>query len=101
MTKRNMPQLTAYMSNYFLDAGLLQLTTHSSKHLSSSVEAVATSRMGSFVFGLSSPKKVINVGPHHQPWLRLLRLLATQRPARLQHDCGSTDWTSATCTGTS
>ena len=25
MTKRSMPQLTAYMSNYFLDVGLLAL----------------------------------------------------------------------------
>ena len=30
MTKCSVPQLTAYMSNYFLDAGLLQLTVHSS-----------------------------------------------------------------------
>ena len=54
MTKRSMPQLTAYVSNYLLDAGLLQLTMHSSKQLTMTGEAAdGTSRMGSFVLGLS------------------------------------------------
>ena len=46
----------------------------------------STSRMGSFALGLPPPQSVINVGPRHQPWLRLLRLLATHRPAHLQRE---------------
>ena len=68
MTQCSMPRLTAYMSNYFLDAGLLQLTMHSSKQLSSHVNNVtSTSRIGSFVLGFSPPNSVMNVGPHHRP----------------------------------
>ena len=36
MTNCSKPQLTAYMSNYFLDAGLLQLTMRLCKQVSSS-----------------------------------------------------------------
>ena len=39
-----------------------------------------TPRMGSFILGLSPPNSVINIGPHQQPWLHLLHLLATHRP---------------------
>ena len=53
MTKRSMP-LTAYMSNYLLDAGLEQLTMHSSKQVTMTGDADdGTSCMGSFVLGLS------------------------------------------------
>ena len=41
--------------------------------------------MTSFVMGLSPPHRVLN-GENKQDWLSLLHLLATHRPAHLQHD---------------
>ena len=40
--------------------------------------------MSSLVIGLSPPH--INVGDDKQEWLTLLHLIATHRPARLQHE---------------
>ena len=42
--------------------------------------------MASLVMGLSPPHRVINVGDDKQAWLTLLRLIATHRPAHLQHE---------------
>ena len=36
--------------------------------------------------GLSPPHSVINVGDDKQGWLTLLHLIATHRPAHLQHE---------------
>ena len=36
--------------------------------------------------GLSPPHSVINVGGDQQEWLTLLHLIATHRPAHLQHE---------------
>ena len=42
--------------------------------------------MTSFVLGLSPLLSVINVGEDKQDWLTLLHLIASHRPAHLQHD---------------
>ena len=42
--------------------------------------------MSSLVMGLSTPHSVINVGEDKQEWLTLLHLVATHRPAHLQHE---------------
>ena len=42
--------------------------------------------MASLVMGLSPPHSVINVGDDNQEWLTLLHLIATHRPAHLQHE---------------
>ena len=39
-----------------------------------------------FVMGLSPPHSVINVGDDKHEWLALLHLIATHRPAHLQHE---------------
>ena len=87
MTKCSLPQLSSYVTKTLLSQGLLQTpqTTASSKNPVRS-ESPAYRPMASLVMGLSPPRSVINVGDDKQEWLTLLRLIATHRPAHLQHD---------------
>ena len=87
MTKRSLPQLKSYVTRTLLGQGLLQAaqTTTSSK-LPVRSEGPVYRPMSSLVMGLSPPHSVINVGDDKQEWLTLLHLIATHRPAHLQHD---------------
>ena len=87
MTKCSLPQLRSYVTRTLLSQGLLQAaqTTISSK-LSVQSEGPVCRPTSSLVMGLSPPRSVINVGDDKQEWLTLLHLIATHRPAHLQHD---------------
>ena len=76
-----------YVTRTLLGQGLLQAaqTTTSSK-LPAHSEGTAYRPMSSIVMGLSPHHSVINVGDDKQEWLTLLHLIATHRPAHLQHD---------------
>ena len=70
-----------------LDKGLLQMTQPSSSlttSLPTSQPAVRATK--SFVFGLNPPHSVVYLGQDKQDWLMLLHLVASRRPAHLQHD---------------
>ena len=84
MTKCSLPQLSSYVTRTLLGQGLLQAvqTTISSKHS----EGPICRPMSSLVMGRSPPHSVINVGDDKQEWLTLLHLIATHRPAHLQHE---------------
>ena len=87
MTKCSLPQLSSYVTRTLLGQGLLQAaqTTTSSK-LPVRSEGPVCRPMSSLVMGLSPPHSVINVGDDQHEWLTLLHLIATHRPAHLQHD---------------
>ena len=70
-----------------LGQGLLQAAqTITSFKLPVHSEGPVYHPMASLVMGLSPPHSVINVGDDKQEWLTLLHLIATHRPAHLQHD---------------
>ena len=85
MKKRSLPQLGSYMTKTFLGQGLRQMAEQSTrsthKNTSSSVKPLS-----SCVLGLHPPHSVVNVDASRHEWLSLLHLLATHRPAHLQHD---------------
>ena len=58
-----------------------QTTQSMSKNVSSSYKPLT-----SCVLGLHPPHSVVNVDASRHEWLSLLHLLATHRPAHLQHD---------------
>ena len=86
MTKCSLPQLSSYVTRTLLGQGLLQAaqTTTSSK-LPVRSESPVCRPMSSIVMGLSPPHSVTNVADDKQEWLTLLHLIATHRPAHLQH----------------
>ena len=87
MTKCSLPQLSSYVTRTLLSQGLLQaaqMTTSSKLPVRS--EDPAYHPMSSLVMGLSPPHRVINVSDDQQEWLTLLHLIATHRPAHLQHE---------------
>ena len=87
MTKCSLPQLNSYVTRTLLGQGLLQTAqTTSSFKLPVRSEGPVYRPMSSLVMGLSPPHSVINVGDDKQEWLTLLHLIATHRPAHLQHD---------------
>ena len=87
MTKCSLPQLNSYVTKTLLGQGLLQTAqTTASLKLPVRSEGPAYRPMASLVMGLSPPHSVINVGDDKQEWLSLLHLIATHRPAHLQHE---------------
>ena len=79
--------MSSYVTRTLLGQGLLQaaqITTSSKLPVRS--EGPIFRPMSSLVMGLSPPHSVINVGDDQQEWLTLLHLIATHRPAHLQHD---------------
>ena len=87
MTKCSLPQLSSYVTRTLLGQGLLQpaQTTISSK-LPVHSKGPVCRPMTSLVMGFSPPHSGINVGDDKQEWLALLHLIATHRPAHLQHE---------------
>ena len=86
MTKCSLPQLSSYVTRTLLGQGLLQAAqTIVSSKLPVHSEGPVCRPMSSFVMGLSPPDSVINVGDDKQEWLMLSHLIATHRPAHLQH----------------
>ena len=83
MKKCSLPQLGSYMTKTFLGQGLRQMVEQSTqgtcKNVSSSYKPLT-----SCVLGLHPPHSVVDASRHE--WLSLLHLLATHRPAHLQHD---------------
>ena len=86
MTTCSLPQLNSYVTKTLLGQGLVQTAqTNASSKLPVRSEGPAYRPMASVVMGLSPPHSVINVGDDKQEWLSLLHLIATHRPAHLQH----------------
>ena len=85
MTKCSLPQLSSYVTKTLLGQGLLQTGQTSSK-ISGCPGCQPLRPMSSIVMGLSPPHSVVNVGDDKQDWFSLLHLIATHRPAHLQHD---------------
>ena len=85
MKKRSLPQLGSYMTKTFLSQGLHQMVAQSIPRMSKKSSSSYTP-LTSCVLGLHPPHSVVNVDASRQEWLSLLHLLATHRPAHLQHD---------------
>ena len=87
MTKCSLPHLNSYVTKTLLDQGLVQTAQTTSSHkLPICPDRAELRPMSSFVLGLSPPHSVLNVGEDKQDWLSLLHLIASHRPAHLQHD---------------
>ena len=85
MKKCSLPQLGSYMTKTFLSQGLHQIVEQSTPRMSKKSSSSCTP-LTSCVLGLHPPHSVVNVDAIRQEWLSLLHLLATHRPAHLQHD---------------
>ena len=87
MTKCSLPHLSSYVTKTLLGQGLLQTAQSSSSlKLPARPGHPEVRPMTSFALGLSPPHSVLNIGEDKQDWLNLLHLIATHRPAHLQHD---------------
>ena len=87
MTKCSLPQLSSYVTKTLLSQGLLQTArTSTSSKVPVRPGCPEQRPTSSFVTGLSPPHSVIDVGDGKQDWLNLLHLIATHRPAHLQHE---------------
>ena len=87
VTKCSLPQLNSYVTKTLLGQGLLQTAqTTASLKLPVRSEGPAYRLTASLVMGLSPPHSVIDVGDDKHEWLTLLHLIATHRPAHLQHE---------------
>ena len=84
MKKRSLPQLGSYMTKTFLSQGLHQMVEQSG-HRRSRKSSSSYKPLTSCVLGLHPPHSVVNVDASRHEWLTLLHLLATHRPAHLQH----------------
>ena len=73
------------MTKTFLSQGLQQMVRQSVPTMSKTPSSTYTP-LTSCVLGLHPPHSVVNVDAGRQEWLSLLHLLATHRPAHLQHD---------------
>ena len=85
MKKCSLPQLGSYMTKTFLSQGLRQMVEQSMPRMSKKSSSPYTP-LTSCVLGLHPPHSVVNVDASRQEWLSLLHLLATHRPAHLQHE---------------
>ena len=84
MTKRSLPHLNSCVAKTLFGQGLLQ--SSSSLKLPTPSGNPELRPMTSFLLRLSPPNSAINVGSDKQDWLTLLHLIASHRPAHLQHD---------------
>ena len=84
MKKRSLPQLGSYMTRTFLSQGLHQMVEQLG-HRRSKQSSSSYMPLTSCVLGLRPPHSVVNVDANRHEWLSLLHLLATHRPAHLQH----------------
>ena len=85
MKKCSLPQLGSYMTKTFLGQGLRQMVEQSTQSMSK-ITSSSVKPLASCVLGLHPPHSVVNVDASRHEWLSLLHLLATHRPAHLQHD---------------
>ena len=85
MKKCSVPQLGSYMTKTFLSQGLHQMVEQSTPGMSKKSSSSYTP-LTSCVLGLHPPHSVVNVDASRHEWLSLLHLLATHRPAHLQHE---------------
>ena len=83
--KCSLPQLGSYMTKTFLSQGLHQMVEQSTPRMSKKSSSSYTP-LTSCVLGLHPSHSVVNVDASRHEWLSLLHLLATHRPAHLQHD---------------
>ena len=84
MKKCSLPQLGSYMTKTFLSQGLHQMVEQSTRSMSKTT-SLSVKPLSSCVLGLHPPHSVVNVDASRHEWLSL-HLLATHRPAHLQHD---------------
>ena len=84
MKKCSLPQLGSYMTKTFISQGLRQMVEQSG-HRRTQKSSSSYTPLTSCVLGLHPPHSVVNVDASRHEWLSLLHLLATHRPAHLQH----------------
>ena len=85
MKKCSLPQFGSYMTKTFLSQGLRPMAEQSLSRLTKKSTSSYTP-LTSCVLGLHPPHSVVNVDASRAEWLSLLHLLATHRPAHLQHE---------------
>ena len=82
-----LPHLTSHAAKTSFGQGLIQITQPSSSFKpNSTASKTELCPMTSFILGLNPPHSVVHVGQDKQDWLRQLHLIASYRPAHLQHD---------------
>ena len=87
LSKCSLPHLNSHTFKILMGQGLLHMTLPRSTWNKSHVQGTPeVSPMTSCVLGLNPPHRVVNVDASKHDGLNLLHLLASHRPAHLQHD---------------